>query len=68
MKTGRYSASEQLAHEETLARMAIFIRMRPDLNYNQIAEHFQCSTSMVEKVARRAALRRKPGRKPKAAL
>jgi hypothetical protein len=70
VKTGRLNAEEQRQHDEELARMAVLIRMRPDLSYTQIAKQFTCSTSMVQKVARIAGLigTRGTGRKKQAAL
>jgi transposase len=56
MKTGRYSAEEQREHEVVLAQMAQSIRLRHDLSYPQIAKMFDCSVSMVEKVAKMAGL------------
>jgi hypothetical protein len=56
MKTGRYSAEEQRQHDEVLAKMAVTIRLRPDLTYPQIAQMYACSESMVQKVVRMAGL------------
>jgi hypothetical protein len=56
MKTGRLNAEKQRQHDGELARMAVVIRMRPDLSYPEIAKQFACSTSMVQKVARVAGL------------
>jgi DNA-directed RNA polymerase specialized sigma24 family protein len=70
MKTGRYSAEEEQQHEIVLAQIAQLLRLRHDLSYPQIAKQFDCSTSMVEKVAKMAGLTktRKTGRKPAAQL
>jgi len=56
MKTGRYSVEEQRQHEIVLAKIAQVVRLRHDLSYPQIAKMFDCSTSMVEKVAKLAGL------------
>lgn len=57
MKTGRYSAEEQRRHDETLAKMATVIRLRPDLSYPEIAKMFNCGTTLVQKVVRLAGLK-----------
>jgi hypothetical protein len=68
MKTGRLNAADQKIADQTLAEVALILRTRPDMTYQQIKALLDVSNDRIYRVAKSIGLRRVGGRRKKQAV